>query len=404
LDTNKIVRQTEELVRQILQRTRNAQDTTTKAEHDELTKHLGFNALRFSVVLDPVVDLRLLSVLHWDWQHVYFQGGIFEKEAKAFIDSVSNANEHLGWDAIRRYLEAWAWPRCYASGLEVCAKGTLQGTSSELLSFAPVFARWVSDVVAPVGVCTPQVRSATLLCEVVDALVLAQRRLITPEGLDQRIRTHLHAHQIAYDTNLWIPKCHHSTHLGEQLGRHGILTPCFTPERKHKVIKSFAAPRMNKSRYDMGVLEEVTVQHLYDLRGQQCQDGCLLRPRLASAEMRNAMKRALPSIGDEFKTSRIAIRNGRSISTGDVVVMLCNGCLVAAEVLWFASSGGGSWSCVSVWDTYRRSPKVLTCFPKLSARLVPSMDLIESVICSRPRGGGNTVILLPPYLCEKRSY
>ena len=76
---------------------------------------------------------------------------------------------------------------------------------------------------------------------------------------------HLTAHQTAYEASLWTPKFHYSLHLADQLRQHRCLASCFVHERKHTSIKAAGVPRVNTTSYDIGVLEDVTVQHLWDL-------------------------------------------------------------------------------------------------------------------------------------------
>ncbi len=72
-------------------------------------------------------------------------------------------------------------------------------------------------------------------------------------------------HLVAYGVELWLPKHHFVSHLGNQLARHKILPSCFLMERKHRQIKRFAAPRRTGTAFEAGLMEEVTCQHLYDL-------------------------------------------------------------------------------------------------------------------------------------------
>ena len=61
-------------------------------------------------------DERKLSTVVFDPQHVYFAGGVFEVEAKAFFDRIADADCNLDVDSFHEYMQAWTWPKCYATG------------------------------------------------------------------------------------------------------------------------------------------------------------------------------------------------------------------------------------------------------------------------------------------------
>ena len=106
---------------------------------------------------------------------------------------------------------------------------------------------------------------------------------------------------------------------------------CATLERKHKVPKRFAGPRVNTTKYERGMLEEISDQQLWDLK-RPILASALAQPRDATPKIRTAMEDEvqLPD-GAVVQTSPFAKVAGRSVHMRDVVWM-CDG--TAAEV-WF---------------------------------------------------------------------
>ena len=70
-------------------------------------------------------------------------------------------------------------------------------------------------------------------------------------------------HLLVYNDELWMPKHHYSTHLGEQLRKFGMLASCFVHERKHKMVKRYANDMRNtrtnfdEHSYEKSIMAEV---------------------------------------------------------------------------------------------------------------------------------------------------
>ncbi len=97
--------------------------------------------------------------------------------------------------------------------------------------------------------------------------------------LEAAVLEHLIAHQTACEDSLWTPNFNYSIHLADQLRQHRCLVSCFVHEGKHKYIKAAGVPGVNTTSYDIGVLEDVTVQHLCDLATPLASGGGLREPR-----------------------------------------------------------------------------------------------------------------------------
>jgi len=356
------------------------------AQLTEYTRDMGFNYVKHSFICSPLLSSGLVSTLMWDWQHCYFVNGIFDGEVEALLLALGRTKCGLGFEALHQYLQLWVWPKGYASGATVCKKLTeLKGTASEYLSFAPVLARWLENVAGPSSMCSRQVHSALLLCGVVDSLALSQRSLLKPSDLELAVGGHLHAHQEAYGEELWVPKAHFTTHLPDLLQLHGCLLSCFTHERKHKTVKRMAYNRVNTRRFDVGVLEEVLQQHLYELQSPLDKRG-LAEPRTAPAKMTTAVRAARAVQGDaEVTTSRRAWVHGRAICVGDVaMVRMPDGSMTPGTVWFHCQAEGDLYACMSPWVVLGASGRSMRCrINEEAPRLIPHRDLLESLIYSR---------------------
>ena len=376
-----------------------------RTDHGALARleyEFGFNHCDENMLLDPHLNINLMSVIVWDWMHCFFISGVFNKELKALMDRLKHFN--LGWTQLDAYLQKWCWPKAYASAAQVCAAAEAttdddheaSGNASQFVSLAPVFAKYLEDVVVPSGACPTEVASMLLLCDVVELLQHVQSGLVRPHDLEQAILRHLRKHQEAYGFSLWIPKMHFTLHLAPALARHGLLPNTFVHERKHRMVKKVCNPRLNTTAFEHGVLEEITLQHLYDLRDLLV--GVTLRDeRDAPKKMRSALVELLGLCADDVvRTARIACVRARAISMGDVALFTDgDGNSGAAEVYFHASVNGTLYTCVSPWGFVSTTSHVARYRVRDAPRLVRTSCLLESVIYSRVETGHISQLCLP---------
>ncbi len=179
VDKARITAQTDAGARAFILRCNEVRDTMPKARCDEAQQYLGWSAQKAGMILDDVLNVKIVSSLCWDWLHVYFVGGICVVEITELLKRLHCHG--LGATVLDSYLQLWTWPKAYASADKVCSSGHLKGTGSELLGIVPVLQKWLEDVVQPVGICRSEVISALALMRVVEQLQLVQRQVGRPK-------------------------------------------------------------------------------------------------------------------------------------------------------------------------------------------------------------------------------
>ena len=188
------------------------------------------------------------------------------------------------------------------------------------------------------------------------------------------------------------------------LKRFGFLLATFSQERKHQVIKKFLQPRRNTRGLERGIMEELTLQHLYELRTIGSKRAALQDPRLANRDERSAILAALPHATNEnIMVSGAAIVRCRKIMSRDVVLYTrADGrALGAGEVLWHAAVADDRWTCVAVWEVLDGvdagdSSRYIKCRVREDeTRLLPTSLLLESVVYSVANVGEVSTLLLP---------
>ena len=251
----------------------------------------------------------------------------------------------LSYTTLGEYVQEFTWPKGSpdvkglfdaASSKKYYKNCAFSCTASEMLTLIPVLACFFTRVVAPLNVCGAEVTSFLMCITVVEMLQLARQGRVGPSQMMVAIRSHLDAFLRAYGADKWRPKHHYSIHLPSMMKLHGFLLSCFCHERKHRLVKRFAKHRANTTSFEIGTLEDVTIQQLHDVAR-----------RWGAAVPSKPSKRQLKVLFEVFGASDVVIANEvpskhGAISVGDVVYYSVDGGCECGTVLAHAC-------CASVW-------------------------------------------------------
>jgi hypothetical protein len=349
-----------------------AKGTLGKTQFEEYERDMGvgYNEKYHPLLRD---DFLPISTIMFDPQHVYFSEGIFTVELSCFFDRLEAADVGLGFEAVDAYLRSWIWPKAYTSGANIFKKGKLQATASQLVSAAPVIKKWVQSVPQRAGVLLPECESMVCLCDVVECVQGAIHGTVDADIFESKIYEHLGKQQAAYGTECWKAKNKHAMHLADMYRTHKRLFACFTMERKHKVPKRFAAQRVNTKAYEQGLLEEVTDQHLWELK-QPLLATTLTQPRPATQTMSDAVIQQMNLLPDTNVSTSLDCRvQGRTVRRGDVVWLVDN----TVALIWFVFGVGDvAYACVSRWPLAREVSDTCIVVHVRDVPLFISVDLI----------------------------
>ena len=331
--------------------------------------------------------------------HCYLVDGVYVSEIRCLLDRLKPHG--LGPDVFHRYLQNFKWPAGYADAKTLCRAGKdlkhkASGSASEFLSSVPILHKYLIDLVKKKGVCDREVRSGVQLCEVLGLLSRANAGVVDPDTLDDAIRHHLAIHQVAYGYDLWKPKAHYCLHLASHLADHSILLSTFLMERKHRVLKRMATPRCNLQSYEKGLVEEVTVQHLWDLRGPLVKP-TLLEARAAGKKLRRALE-AVMFIGPTcaITTSKAVCINCRVSQMDDTVAFVAeDGSVGFGQMYFHAQVEDTLISCISPWTVVNKSAHVAKCVVVDQPQLFHTECIVESCVFWPAKAGEISQVILP---------
>ena len=154
----------------------------------------------------------------FDWMHTYFVNGIFNWEFNQLMADLAPYGK--GHETFHAYLQAFEWPKGYASGRNLCAKAATSSSAkeahasaSDFLSVVPVVDHYVQNVCRGCGIDELILDCMTALCKVVQIILQADAGAQVQTELDAAIDEHLRRHIACRGYTMWKPKFHYSLHI-----------------------------------------------------------------------------------------------------------------------------------------------------------------------------------------------
>ena len=319
---------------------------------------------------DP--DLRARNLIRpttgimFDWFHVYLASGIWNVELFLLFSTLGVVHYKSfpkAWDVLHSFVHRFHWPKASVAANTVfnnkrrpdSKSDHVKCSASEGLGLYLIISLFLRRIV-PDGVCTPQVKSYLALAEVLDLLVLIKMGTVDHDTLRKKILHHLRLFQKAYGNIGWIPKHHMALHLWRMMRLHAMLLSCFVHERRHKFIKRYICQRFNSRSFELGLMEDLTLQHLHDLKGFEPNGPpiTLLNPhKKTKKQIVAAVKQRVRDARDIVSASG-AIVDCAEFRAGDVVILQDQ---MVGEVVFFARIDNQHFAFLLMWsrrasDTY----------------------------------------------------
>ncbi len=178
--------------------------------------------------------------------------------------------------------------------------------------------------------------------------------------------------QSANGNLLWVYKHHAAVmHLADQFKRHGLLVSLFTQERRHKMPTRFIKDRGMLNGFERGVIEEITLQYLLDLKAELWKCG-LHGPRDPKRTLCEALFASFPEAKDFKVSSAGSLSTGAVANLGDAITFRCNDEAVVGELwtIFLMTRFGDSCDdavCLLLFFSFLRlslgATLVLRCYP-----------------------------------------
>ncbi len=363
----------------------------------------GFNFNLHNILLDNQLALDITAILMFDWMHIYLVGGLLDKELGLTMTALRRAGSPLSYSQIGSYVEQWSFPKSapQSFGHLFDDKASTShhkaehfgSKASDLLWLTPVLLRLFVVAALAQGYCIEMVESLIACLEVVYMLPTLRRGAMTPHVFMAYIMNHLTRFKKAWGDAYMRPKHHFSLHLPRMLAVFGFLISCFTHERKHRLVRRYGFNRRNTTAYEMGIIEDITVHSLQELKLLDRGHGIksLGEPK---QRMRHALNETFPDFTGDFKVGNVARGNDGMVHVGDVAFFQSEGRRALGQVIVHVAMGRADCTIVSKWQLVSMDD-TSAVYRVVDAPCVIETNALEcSVIYSRT--GDDAIVLVPP--------
>ena len=352
LDWSKIALHSDESVQGVLDFLKTKKRVCSQTKFNQVQQLCGYNLVDGGL-LDSDIQVLPVSMLMWDWMHVYLVNGLWNTELGLLVENLNGvgftqANMHMA-------LSEFVWPRSISSsgttGQQIFKKkqsGDIRCSASEGLSVYAVI-RCVLQMKVDQGELTGidgAVDSYFLLCRVLDLLQGIKSERTTAAALNAAVQSHLQAFLRVYHGHRWLPKHHYSLHLAHQFSSHQGLLSCWALERKHKEIKRYGNAIFNaSSQFEHSILRDSLIAQIQDLCVHEALEVGLVEPAEAHQNATTLLQRSL-GVTELPLISRQAVYSPGAVCwSGDLVLYEMEGYKVG-KVLFHAQVGNTTWTCL----------------------------------------------------------
>lgn len=287
MDASLFVRQTDAGLQEIRD---HFQTCRTKQSLVKAEVLLGWNARELkrsifaSAKLKPWISLNCLLV---DTMHQYYSHGLISQELGLWF------SKFLACGFSLQLLQSWiaiGWKTTKDSVLSPAACCTehlfrdghdYRGDAAACATALPLVWAFSQEVLQDHADMEFATASLNALHAVTTCLQRIKWHPASGEDLPTLQASHMRAFQAAYDAAAMRPKGHYALHVWGQVLRWGRHADCYVGERKHRIFKSYVAPKMtNLTNFAKSCLLQLTEMELMDAEVAEAYTGQLLgKPR-----------------------------------------------------------------------------------------------------------------------------
>ena len=339
------------------------------ADRERISMAMGLNYCRYMLLTDQslINVIRPATQFMHDWMHGLFSSGVFNVLMHYVLEALEDAGFDNLYGTLHDHVAQWNLPkRLHITDICDIFAGKRRATNrkntnfragaSEGLSVFPIIAIWLRIIAIPLGMAVPACNVFLAFAAMAECFTSVGRGHVTPVQLQTAVEHYLKIFSDVFGFEPFFPKMHWLLHYWRELRTHGTLLACFVNERKHKIIRRFANPTVNTSTLEKTVIEEVTCQHMWDIKSFDtfnCDVGLVLSRTPSRAAMKCLMEHLNLDAEDkdviEAISSTSRFNQYETCQRKDVVLVDVGGRLIAGEVWLHLRLLGTSASLISLW-------------------------------------------------------
>ena len=367
---------------------------------------LGFKYNPASLLVHPRIQLRVASVMMYDWAHCYICDGLADVETGMFFKALSRTATHVSSIfEFGAYALQMTHPKDLSSLQEIMQPKRLEAnlknehfscSASQFLTLYPILRRYIANIVCSRGELPDQCRSMLLCLDALEMIHCLKGCGVTHSRLRRAIEHHLDAYIHAYGRAHARPKCHYVLHLPDMYERHGCLLSTLVNERRHRLVKRYTRDRCTvDKKWEVGALEEVVAA--------QCQEATevvffnvgMLEPRAPRPNAWRAVSDMFPDVArDDVFISRQLRTDYGTLTCGDYIFYHATAGVKVGVLETVVAVEGVVKCIISTFVVVSRAGRWMVCKADGKLVVIPAKD---ALCASAYMASGGEVDIHVPY-------
>jgi hypothetical protein len=392
-------------------------------DYDRRSQAAGFNHEPHNLITEPRLTqfVRPTEQFCHDGMHGMLAGGVLNTTALLTLEAAAAALGNNVYEACEDYVQRHTWPLSLhhtSKNLHDvfsparCDKhrknGAIGCQASEMLALMMVLASFAREVLGKTPALKDYVDCFIAACDVVATFFDAAYGCVTGAMLRLKITIFMDLFEACGWGEHAHAKFHWLLHMPEHLDKWEFALTCFVTERKHRLVKRFAAFIQNTRTYQQSVLREVTAAHITSMRERGAftfsvglVDAVHAAPRKLKLFLEERLGCDLRRV-DTARTARYGARGKACVR--DIVLFQMDGApdLCAGEVWAHARYDDVNATLVSCWRSVavdRAAGTALWERHDGDPQLVHTHDILHACIYRALRDARYVQTLLPRFLC-----
>ena len=365
----------------------------------------GFSSNPYSLITDARMQLKVVSILMWDWPHCYVCDGLADVEFGLFMKDMHKNRTSTSYHELENYVSGWTIPKSLPQVKKLLGevparnnlrKGSFTASASEFLTLAPILLRYITAVCMGRGECMPQVLSMLAVLHVIEMLQAVKTGVHNWRELQKAIEKHLNLFKDAYGEDHCRPKHHYVLHLAKCLAIFRTLLGTLVQERKHRLVLRYGRDRDSLNSWELGCLEEITCHQIWEMSKNYRKTG-IHESHEPSRAMMPLLREVFPQANapNVRVASRCKARNG-TIHVRDFAFFELD-TFRMGEVVMFVFVGGHELCVLSKWSRAGGGSDFARYeFVDGASMLVP-LSALECPVTHRLSDDGKTTLAYVPF-------
>ena len=371
----------------------------------------GMNYEPLGLLFDDDLKDIIKPVTHFvhDWVHCLLVHGIFQSLMSWLLKSATALGFQLQ-EALYQFCAEWHLPKAYVRDIKALwnakrikasqAAASFKCSASEALAAYPIITLFLETMPGSRGLA-PQVAAFCALADILDIIVSLPAHTIEPQALRNAVEAFYTKVQAAGWAKKAHSKFHWLVHFPKHLQTHGMLPGCTVHERKHRILKRFAADAKNTTAYEATLLRQMLANDIEALTDADwvCDgDPILLKPQAPTIKEARIFGQWFPQ--QQVKVALAANARHGVCSRGDYAVLKNHKPLKIVHLWLFLEVAGQQLALVSMCSKRAIQSSASCAFwqNENTAVLLPLLQVGQSLTW-RPREG--LVQTLLPLACRQ---